>query len=362
MTWDEISDAETHLHITPHSEPRSNGAWNRSLQISEMIKEKAGLSYKRHSFKALSIVPRSRLPSLMLKGVLNAPRIPFPVSKLRGYLHVGHLLDELDQINWKSSGRVNVYWELNAGSYQAVGPLLRKYRPNRILAFPHNIESLVPAEGSASLFTGKRKMEWLKEELSLLGTADKIYTISRVDQQLLELLGLRAINLPYRPPLGRINWLKRIATGRAANNKGFFLIMGNVANDPTRDGILRQLEMVARMPSNLKFVVVGNDINGALGPAVAKLGNVRVLSSVSEDELEDILLQAIALWCHQPMTTGSLTRIAEMLYADVPVIANDFAARDYEGHPSVRIYTTSEQGSDFLISSFDGALGAYAAG
>jgi len=57
--------------------------------------------------------------------------------------------------------------------------------------------------------------------------------------------------------------------------------------------------------------------------------DVQLLGTLKNDHLDELMSQVTACLCYQENGSGALTRIREMLIADVPVLANSHAARSY---------------------------------
>jgi hypothetical protein len=59
---------------------------------------------------------------------------------------------------------------------------------------------------------------------------------------------------------------------------------------------------------------------------------------VSSEKLDELLAGAKATLVHQPLATGALTRMAELLMSGLPVIANPIAARSTWHHQGVHVF------------------------
>ena len=65
--------------------------------------------------------------------------------------------------------------------------------------------------------------------------------------------------------------------------------------------------------------------------------------SASTEDLDALCASARAVIVYQQFGGGALTRIADMLLAGVPVLANAIAARSYHGCPGVYEYNAPEE-------------------
>jgi hypothetical protein len=195
------------------------------------------------------------------------------------------------------------------------------------IALPHNVEALVP--GSSSPWTRRRSPEWLEEEVWALSAANTVFAISSCDQHILSLWGISAELLPYAPAPSLRAHLDEVRANRASpNDQDVVLLMGTASNYPTLQGMREALRylpgIVARARPGALVIVAGAGTELIeLPPAT----NVHVLGRVSERVLDHLMRRALAAVVHQPATSGSLTRIPELLIAGVPVLANVNASR-----------------------------------
>lgn len=200
-----------------------------------------------------------------------------------------------------------------------------------ILAHCHNIETL-----SRSQVQQSHQVQLLGEELELLRLCRAAITISREETFLLRNLGMKPVYLSYYPPKSvewRLRTVREIRTGMAKRD---FLLLGSAGNAPTRKGMQQIINMWGKIcpcPGDDRLVVAG------FGTENLDSGNCAAglifVGAVTDAELDGILTTARAAIVYQEDGAGALTRIAELLLAGVPVLANSHAARSYQHLPGV---------------------------
>jgi hypothetical protein len=220
----------------------------------------------------------------------------------------------------------------------------------KVIGLPHNLESLVA--GQKSDFTGKMAPYWFEEELQSLRQCDSIFTISREEQYLLKLFGLKAEFLPYYPPAEISEFLLNIRQRRGSETKeGLVLLLGTAGNKPTFDGMLNRINFFHKNLKNkgLKLIVAGYLTENL---ATHLPGNDQIIleGTVSNEKLADLMSTCSFCWIHQNISTGSLTKIPELMMAGVPVLLNSDAARNFHNLNGIRVYEHDEDCADLLRS------------
>lgn len=183
----------------------------------------------------------------------------------------------------------------------------------RYLAFPHNIEFLVPGQ-TQRLFRSEEAA--VAAEIATYRSAAAVITISDFDSGVVECLGIAAHTLPYRPSSQHLTALQAIKDARRATSKDHYLVLGTVRNPPTEAGMRRLFDLIRKSAVPRKFVVAGYGSETLAGVAPQ---NVRVAGTVSDAELADLMTRCHGLVLFQPQTSGFLTRITEANLAGIPV-------------------------------------------
>jgi hypothetical protein len=206
-------------------------------------------------------------------------------------------------------------------------PLLEKLKRSRVpvIAICHNLESLVPSQAAAaplrSLFP---------RELDLLAQCRLVITISREETFLLNNLGIPAMFFPYYPVEPTLGRLLQVRERRRGQEKNGIFLLGNALNPPTRQGMEKMIEF---WRAGELFRAHGALVVGGFGTAryISDAGSpaFEFVGDLADDELAERLTRVRACLCFQEQGAGALTRIAEMLLANIPVLANSQAARSY---------------------------------
>ncbi len=207
--------------------------------------------------------------------------------------------------------------------------LARKGVP--IIALCQNIESL-----SRSQLIEKNQGELLSYELSVLSLCSLVVTISREETVLLKNLGVDTLYLPYYPVKDIRERMLSIREKRKATGKEDFLLIGTAHNPPTMKGmeeIIRQWSSVNKTYGGARLYVAGYGSEPLKDLCDGK--DVVFKGTLSDGELDRILMHIKACIVYQEDGSGALTKICEFLLADIPVIANSHAARTYYDVPGV---------------------------
>lgn len=303
----------------------SHGGHHRFQQLRQSILD-GGLSIAG-AIKAAprSSFSRSQILQITLAGLCQYPFLALGTRpSVTGMFRIGVAALAARQL--KSPG--TFLWAPSYGAHLVLGRLARA-RGMRVIAVIHNLESLVPNQ-PCPIRPSQR--DWLDLELRLLADAEVVFCHSRWDQWFLRLRGIDARLLPYFPAATRYEALHQVRVEREASAPAkLVVVLGNALNPPTKLGMVSQIAMLKRHA----FELNGIDFHFC-GEGTKEIGsmcdipNTRFHGYVDEATLQKLLVSARAVWFHQPATTGVVTRIADMLVAGVPVVANSFAARSYE--------------------------------
>lgn len=221
----------------------------------------------------------------------------------------------------------------------------------KILALPHNLESLAVTLDSSS--THSRLSSKFITEVQQLSKADAVFCISREEQWLLRLWGLEAKFLPYYPPEDILKNLKDIRENRKFSDKKRFLIIGTVDNPPTRIGMVEQLEWLKglRREAEFKIDVAGYGTESLSDSCTHP--DFNLLGAVDNEALHRLMVESKAVLVHQRAGIGALTRIPEMLIAGLPVIVNGNACRSAFNYRGVHCYDTPVELLELMKTTLD---------
>lgn len=207
-----------------------------------------------------------------------------------------------------------------------------------VIGLPHNLESLVP--GQLSEFTGKAAPDWFDEELHSLKQCHHIFTISREEQYLLKLFGIQADYLPYYPPKEVREFLLDIRKIRSeSQTSGKILMLGTAGNKPTEEGMLDRIGYFHSQISDPSIeLYVAGYLTERFKDKIPDNPRIHFLGSLTNDQLKEALISCSAAWIHQPLSTGALTKIPELMMAGIPIILNADSARSHFHLPGLYVY------------------------
>jgi hypothetical protein len=241
------------------------------------------------------------------------------------------------------SGPKVLLWET---TYDDVLPALAHDLGYRVIALPHNLESLV----SDSVFRHRAYEPCLDlaAEIRRLRLADHVFTISREERWLLEARGLSPDYLPFFPTgeLAAACATVRAVRQRSAETDGFvngpLLILGSAFNPATARGMQHQLEWLRSDPATIRDVIVAGPDTDRLFAGLAG-SRIRVMGEVPREQLVGLITGCSALLVHTIGGAGAVTRIPEALYAGIPVATNSNGARDQHGTAGVHVYGSEKE-------------------
>lgn len=330
------------------SNPFGDGGAKRSAQIEELLQQ-AGIDYANDSFVLPKGVPFITRLRWMLAG-LGFVVCNFSLSEIRSLSNLIQMAKYFGlriPVFGKYTNEDVVFLNEDTTSGAFGYPYLAKSIQKKIIAVPHNLESL--AFDTDDLQSGKKRLSWLSEDIHRLKLCDAVFCISKEETWLLQVHGVDAHYLPYYPPKEAESYLLDIRKRRECRSKNEikkFLILGSANNYPTRKGMEVLLTYFSQF-EDLPFEV---HVGGHRTEWLEKKPHPRIVyhGTLSNQDLENLLVEVDALIIHQTATSGALTRIVEHLVAGIPVIASFCAARDYFQEPDVRVFLSVEDLMEML--------------
>ena len=322
-----------HSHFP--SDPWGDGGSKRTAQITEILDE-AGIRQEFYN-PDLTLIFTRKFAAIEGLRLLRMHGIKSKLTKSAlTQLGFNYYKREKTFAEYKKKHRLLI-WE---SSRQQNFLMSYAARDNglKVLALPHNLESLVA--GQVSEFTGKEAPGWFDEELQSLAQAQSVFTISREEQYLLRLHGIPANYLPYFPPSVVRDFLLEIRNQRLHSTPGEnIFLMGTAGNKPTFDGMLDRIRFFHRevKDPDSKLIVAGY-LTELLENQMPSDKRIVLMGSISKEELAAQLSSCRLCWIHQQISTGSLTKIPELMMAGVPVLINEDAARNFHNIPGIRVY------------------------
>lgn len=260
---------------------------------------------------------------------------PFGVEALRGagadYYRLTKVLRERPQIK-------TLVLEGTGGTALLMVPIARRHGV-RVLVVPQNIESLAPYDW----FTHRLEISArFRQELRLLQGVSGAFCISTEEEWLLRLFGLPAFFLPYRPPARTAAHLAELRTRRRESAKQGFLILGSAINQPTRQGMRSFYRLLTQELADLPVLI------HVAGYGTEQLRDeftdprVVLHGTVSDSQLDELLVRAEGMLLMQAPTTGFLTRVIEARCAGIPIIGNADAVKGLRELDGLRAYSQAQ--------------------
>jgi hypothetical protein len=317
-----------------------HGGNRRTLQIAELIQSAGFLIKGNQKFK----VTRLRKYLAGFYFLARHPlKLPLSYRKIGIY---GQQFLNYQQILKNPSSTKLFIWEATA---DYLAPCFVKAAGYKVLALPHNLESLVLSNYES--LNLKSLLGRFENEIKSLNQSDAIFCISREEQWLLKLCGVSADFLPYYPPQSISANLLKLREQRATSTKTRFLILGTALNYPTLLGMIEQLQWLKTIRAEIEFEV---DIAGYGTEQLQEYcdhPSFNLLGAIDPEKLDNLMLEAKAILVHQRAGVGALTRIPEMITAGIPVIANSNTCRSAFEYPGVYCYDSHSELSELICRS-----------
>jgi len=176
--------------------PWGNGAEKRSSQIRFLLNSMdSEVDYINSKKKSKKINKKSKVKYL-IEGLKYLNCNKYPLKSLNHIENVGMYIANKDRVIKSKYLDSTIVWEYSRHSDNEI-PYIARRNNLKLIALPHNLESLVPYQ--ASFETNKQGINWLEEELRIFKNVKSIFTISLEEQWLLYLLGFNSYYLPYYP-------------------------------------------------------------------------------------------------------------------------------------------------------------------
>lgn len=328
-------------------DPNGHGGNRRTAQIAELV-QSAG--YEIADVGCWANSPSGRLANYV-NGVRFWVQNPLEILPLPRLINLcGHQSQIFQQAIDRHPGRKLLLWEATRSS---IGLQVAKNSHFKVVAVPHNLESLLANQ--KDIFTRRSLPGSLQDELKRLAKADAVFCISREEQWLLRLFGIKSDYLPYYPPQTALANLMQVRQWREQqlSEPHKFLILGTASNTPTRLGMIEQILLLKKLRREVDFEV---DI---VGYGTEKLEDYcdsdafTLQGSVDSEKLHYLLKNAKAILLYQTKGSGALTRIPEMLIAGIPIIANSHACRSAFSYPGVYCYDHELELMDLMSKELD---------
>ena len=322
-----------YLFISPFYKSRcKHGGFKRSSQLVEIFSEYDFLFYNPYfNFREGIIFIKKNFFNLFDSFIFATRLYLFKGLSLKGFLLI--LIKSIFFIEILNKNRGRKILMEGGGNLPII---FCQYLIQRKISFqilPSNIEYLVRDRRDNSYF--RSNFYKYKNEIEVYNYSEKIITISEYDSSILACHNISSTCYPYFPDKKNQKKLFQINKYRQKNLKkiiknGHILILGSLINNPTKLGIL-QLINILKKRTNLKCQI---KIAGFGTEDLINIENnkIKILGSVSEKVLEELMKNCKCLIINQAQTSGFLTKIVEFNLARIPIFvtSNYYQAKSLE--------------------------------
>lgn len=193
-----------------------------------------------------------------------------------------------------------------------------------VLLAPINVESLAPYPHA---WTHKLPtLERLKIELKYYLQADGVFCISLEEAWLLSILGVETYFLPYHPPAKLMERINERRKKREGLQKNGILYYANFHNSPNYLGFKKFVEEKGYINRKIRVAGLGID---KVTPLINDKNEFIILGELTDEKLEQELVQCEKVFFNHFPTSGMLTRVPELLLSGIPVEGNLAALKGY---------------------------------
>lgn len=238
-------------------------------------------------------------------------------------------------------------------------PYMAKDKGLKTISLPQNLESIASSiYGRLDLSKTGENLKLLKNEIKHFSQTDYIFCISREEQWLLRLFGLKSDFLPYYPPEIILKDLLKIRKERELchNESNIYdreinklLILGSASNFPTKEGMLEIIDWLNELSKEKVFTAeIAGYGTDKLKAEISFAPQIKLLGTLSDQDLLAKMVETDAVLIHQKFGLGAITRIPEMLAAGIPVIVNNIAARSYYDCNGIYLYENRDELADLI--------------
>lgn len=338
-----------------------DGGQKRTKQLEVLISDvfdynNIYCSYKLNDFRNVPLLSK-------LLRIYYIPRVLLCLKSNLEFFRVTGLLDEAYRFyrmsNFLKSVESDfiladtVVWECNLPGFFYLPYLLKTRYHKRVIACPHNLESIVPFQKFD--WYGQKKISRFVQELETLKLCDKVFTISEEEQWMLTLFDVNVEGLPYFPLGKSHDELLNIREYRMANHsQNFFLIVGSATNPPTREGMRTLLSMIRDFNTEKQslqyFKVAG--FGTEMFREEFNSNEIDILGAVDSAVLNGLMKACKGIVINQGYSTGALTKIPEALVAGIPIVSDAGSARSYRRSPGLYVFNSKSELSELLLNQF----------
>lgn len=304
-----------YLHLSAASGLSArHGGVRRSEQLEEMLKISNGISINPYIGFKQSIIFALKKPFTLLESFSFSCYLFFIKGlSLRGLMQYAFYSVRLMRALKENSYDIVIHE--TAASISIPFMHYMSWKKIRYVAVPHNIEFLVPTQ-IIKIFRSNHHV--YRSEMEGFRAAELVLSLSDFDSAILRSGGVNAKTLEYRPTKSDKHLCDSIRNARKnKKSENYFLMLGTVSNVPTFNGMKELLDNMSLSVKDNCIILAGygTEVFGSYNSS-----SIKVVGSVSDEELKELLIGAKALIINQPQTTGFLTKIVEMNLCGLPQI------------------------------------------
>ena len=214
-------------------------------------------------------------------------------------------------------------------------PLVKRLRKLNVpvVGLSQNLETL-----SRWQIVPKHQHTLFEGEIRAMQLCDLVVTVSNEENTILQWFGVNSVFHGYYPSPDVVESLLAIREQRARSTKAGILMAGSSGNRASLFGMKAVVEAweqqrLGETGGTLRIAGFGTEELTSM--VAANVSGVEILGPLDQPAFEQELISAKACICYQEDSSGALTRIAEMLIAGIPVVANSLACRTYYERPGI---------------------------
>ena len=199
---------------------------------------------------------------------------------------------------------------------------------------PQNLEALdITMLPEKSAWHMHARLYDLATEYAMFERCERRLFISKIEASFIQGLGCPSEFYPYRA-VGQI-YERMISIRREREQRqieeGLYLLIGSAHYPPIADGLRWFVQEAAKhgLPDGIRVVVVGRATDELL-PRDTLVPGLTLKGWTEQADLDDLMLKAHGILVPYRLGFGALTRLSELPYTGIPLIASDFATRGIE--------------------------------
>ena len=234
-----------------------------------------------------------------------------------------------------------VLWESNV-HYNFASLLLLKKLRFKIIALPHNVESLVPGKVDNYLLCDPSGSQF-QSEIYYFSLCDYLLPISELDCRNISNLRLPTQCLPYIPHPDPCSLYEAVYQNRSVSTLSpsiTIVVPSTCENSSSLYSARQLLHYISseKSLSNYIFHFCGKGTQMLLHPSLPQ--NVVISGYLNDTDYESLLCSSWSLLIYNSSPTGVLTRVAELERTGIPILVNEKASVPSRTTPCLSFYSS----------------------